>query len=97
VHFNRNRTAAREDYDVSGIQDGRILIAGGYGKIVRTAVDLSSAELFNPSTGAFSVTGSMTAPRSQHAAVLLPDGRVLAAGGLGNSAGYQSSADLFTP
>jgi hypothetical protein len=87
----------RENHTASLLPGGRILVAGGYGKIIRSAVDLSSAELYDPATGTFSSTGSMTAARSQHAAVSLPDGRVLAAGGLGNSAGYQSSAEFYTP
>src|SRR6185436_19847407 len=51
----------------------QVLIAGG---------ETDSAELFNPSSGAFTATGSMTVSRSAHTATLLPDGRVLIAGGV---------------
>lgn len=40
-----------------------------------------SAELYDPSTGRFSVTGSMRTPRDYFAGVVMRDGRVLVAGG----------------
>jgi hypothetical protein len=55
------------------LQNGQVLVAGG---------ETASAELYNPSTGAFAATGSMTVSRSGHTATLLPDGRVLIAGGV---------------
>jgi hypothetical protein len=56
-----------------------VLIAGG---ISPTGIE-SSAELYNPITGLFSVVGPMTTPRSNFTATLLDSttGRVLMAGG----------------
>jgi N-acetylneuraminic acid mutarotase len=80
------------------LADGTVLIAGGYGKSTgRTNNDLASAEIYNPASGTFAATGSMTATRNEHAAVLLTNGRVLAAGGLGTGVGYQASAEVYTP
>jgi hypothetical protein len=56
--------------------------------------------LYDPKTGTFSATGSMTALRSVHTATLLPDGRVLVAGGDDGgwiSGNFLASAELYDP
>jgi hypothetical protein len=59
-----------------------------------TGFALSSAELYSPSTGTWALTGSLANARAFHSATLLPNGRVLAAGGL--DAGVDlSSAELY--
>src|SRR5262245_27635050 len=52
--------------------NGRVLITGGWDGIHRGPS--SSAELFDPETGTFTATGSMTTGRGDHSATLLPDG-----------------------
>jgi hypothetical protein len=84
------------------LANGRVLIAGGVAPPVAgqgNSVNLASAELFNPSTGTFSVTGSLSTVRQGAAVALLPDGKVLFAGG-NNGSGYAnalSSAELYDP
>jgi acetyl-CoA carboxylase carboxyltransferase component len=56
----------------------------------------TSAELYDPKTGTFSPTGSMTTARSSHTATLLSDGRVLIAGVYAGSVA-QTSAELYAP
>ncbi|MGB8299150.1 MAG: hypothetical protein WCG85_27270 [Polyangia bacterium] len=51
------------------------LIVGGNGP------DTVSAELYNPAVGTFAATGAMIVDRSNHAATLLRNGKVLIAGG----------------
>ena len=57
---------------------------------------LTSAELYDPAIGTWSATGSLNTGRVYHTATLLPDGKVLVAGGLDNS-GCLTSAELYDP
>ena len=74
---------------------GNVLIAGGF--TGSPAVVLSSAELFNPMTKTFTATThSMTVVRQDHTATLLPNGKVLIAGGF-NGSNNLSSGELYDP
>jgi hypothetical protein len=79
------------------LSDGRVLFAGGDDGLA----SLSSAQLYNPSTGIFNSIGSMTTGREGHTATLLSDGRVLIAGGQSagntNSGTPFASAELYQP
>ena len=58
------------------------------------ASTLSSAELYDPASGTWSATGSLNTARYDHTATLLPNGKVLVAGGSGNG-GSLTSAELY--
>jgi hypothetical protein len=88
------------------LPDGRVLIAGGQGETRGSSGEppaLASAELYDPATGTFSPTGSMSTARCGLAAALLPDGRVLIVGGSGEIGGSSgeaqdlASAELYEP
>jgi len=65
------------------LPSGRVLISGGYEPFQPgvSGGDLASAELYDPATGLWQETASMTGPRTNHAAILLRTGEVLVAGG----------------
>ncbi len=76
------------------LQNGKVLIAGGTGNNNR----LASAELYDPSTDAFSRTGAMTRARGYgHTATVLQDGRVLIVGGYNEKEGTLASAEMYDP
>jgi hypothetical protein len=79
IRTRTNHTAIR-------LRDGRVLIDGGYGGGV--ADTNTTAELYDPRTGAFTPTGPMATgggqasePPERARAVLLADGRVVVTGG----------------
>jgi Galactose oxidase, central domain/Kelch motif len=90
-------TTARAFHTATLLSDGRVLIVGGNAGIWGfTGAIRASAEIYNPKTGTFSVTGPMTSARAWHTATLLSDGRVLMTGGV--NAGVQlASAELYDP
>jgi hypothetical protein len=79
------------------LQDGRVLVLGG--SSASAARDhLASAELFDPSTGKFTSAGKMLQGRVSATADLLPDGKVLIAGGWSSTPfGPLATAELFDP
>src|ERR1043166_4002772 len=79
------------------LRNGKVLIVGGTGGdavfIPGNCVCSATAELYDPSTGGFSFTGSLHVARAYHTATLLQNGKVLVTGG-----GIPtSSAELYDP
>jgi len=75
------------------LPNGEVLIAGG----ADTNGLIPAAELYDPSSGAFRLTGSLNTPRLGQTATLLPNGEVLIAGGVDSAGNYLSSAELYNP
>lgn len=73
--------------------NSKVLMVGG---VDSSNTPLASAELYDPSTGAFAPTSSMTTARILHKATLLADGRVLITGGR-NGTQNLASAELYDP
>src|SRR5712691_3460542 len=89
--FTGSLNTARYSHSATLLQDGRVLVAGGYDtNLVRT----HSAELYDPATGSWSVTRSLNIGRVYQSAILLPNGKVLVVGGL-SAGGLELTAELY--
>jgi len=102
-----NMMSRRVGHSSTLLPDGTVLVAGGEtdscsGNACFFAGTVTSAELYQPSTGSFTAAGSMTASRELQTATLLKDGRVLIAGGvayggIGIFYGSLGTAEIYTP
>ena len=90
-------TAARTYHEAPRLADGRVLVTGGDpAGWIYDGPFLASAELYDPKTGKFTTTGSMTDTLTNHTATLLSDGRVLIAGGYDGRVDV-ASAEIYDP
>jgi hypothetical protein len=86
----------RGELGVVPLPGGKVLIAGGYTFTPKGAA-LASAEIFDPTTGAFTAAHEMKAARDGPAAAALPNGKVLLSGGDNSAFEALKSAELFDP
>jgi Tol biopolymer transport system component len=91
---------ARVDHTATLLRNGKVLVAGGVTVQIPLGAALASAELYDPASSSWTATGSMTSSRAGSTATLLPDGKVLVAGGYCCGLGGRSalaSAELYDP
>jgi uncharacterized repeat protein (TIGR02543 family) len=81
-------TSPRYLHSASLLPNGQVLVAGGWASTCCSSngqpgaqYPLTSSELWNPSTGIWTATGSMANPHAAHTATVLNTGNVLVAGG----------------
>ncbi|WP_233261598.1 kelch repeat-containing protein [Vitiosangium sp. GDMCC 1.1324] len=80
------------------LANGKVLVVGGSRYESSEVTALATAEIYDPSSGTWSATGSMSTPRYHHTATLLPDGKVLVAGGRSYNGGFSlTTAELYDP
>jgi hypothetical protein len=91
-------TSRRHKHGVVLLEDGRVLVAGGSDERDGHGV-YSSAEIYDPASGAFTAAGDMGSPRYKFldAVVRLADGRVLLAGGAPTAELFDPAAQAFSP
>ena len=97
-----NLNTARCGHTATLLASGKVLVVGGNGRDCSSIHPntLDSAELYDPVTGSWSVTGSLKQPRTNHTATLLPSGLVLVVGGVVASAtsfDTIGTAELYDP
>ncbi|WP_018682977.1 fibronectin type III domain-containing protein [Actinokineospora enzanensis] len=94
---------ARDFHTLTTMADGKVLAVGGapssdQGKL---NTNILTAEIWDPATEQWSTAASMAVPRQYHqTALLMPDGRVLVAGGghhISATVPGQLSAQIYSP
>jgi len=78
--YTGNLNTARINHTATLLPNGKVLVAGGF-RNVFDRNSLNSSELYDPATGKWSSTGSLNTARDGQTATLLPNGKVLVAGG----------------
>jgi N-acetylneuraminic acid mutarotase len=92
-------TGGRADHLAVRLADGRVLIAGGWSSLNSWSSALDTAQIYSPNAGAgtWASAGTMTSRRAYGAAALLPNGKVLIAGGAKSSTESALVAEVFDP
>ncbi|HTR60797.1 MAG TPA: kelch repeat-containing protein, partial [Candidatus Binataceae bacterium] len=103
---------ARVGATATMLRNGKILVAGGYyygignstapvtcenGNTSQPQFITNTAEIYDPTTGTFSATGNMSIPRTYHTATLLPNGKVLVAGGYDGCEDARGKTEIYDP
>jgi hypothetical protein len=94
-----NMNTPRYSHTATLLSNGQVLIVGGFGLVQTQGLTgpgvVSADDLYDPTTGTFTATGSMnTPPRYEHAAKLLTNNLVLVTGGDDGSSAL-NTADLY--
>src|ERR1035438_8273638 len=93
---NSPMITARYGHTVTLLPNGKLLAAGGCStNFIPSLNYLSTAELYDPANGTWTVTGSQAAPRVFHTATLLPSGQPAAGARSIPSLNYLSTAELY--
>jgi Galactose oxidase, central domain/Kelch motif len=92
--------SGRFSHTATLLPNGKVLIAGGFvfTPTLSGGYAITSAELYDPVSGTWTITGSLDKQRYEHTATLLPNGNVLVAGSSGYL-GYNppASTELYHP
>jgi uncharacterized protein (TIGR03437 family) len=93
-----NLNTPRSGNTATLLANGKVLVAGGLDRTRPPFSSINIAELYDPATGTWSNTGNLNTERASHTATLLPNGKVLVAGGFTNNFEIDlSSAELYDP
>jgi uncharacterized protein YjdB len=95
-----NPVKTRYFHTATLLPNGKVLVAGGEHCDGNGCDATASAELYDPVTQTFAATGNLMTARMYHSATLLPNGKVLIAGGgyfTGNGLVTLASTELYDP
>jgi VCBS repeat-containing protein len=91
--------AARHGHVAVRLRDGRVLVAGGFSFNTPLGTHPLGAEIYDPAAETFTPAGSLNVGRLHADAALLPDGKVLIAGGATAVGAFTTlnSAEVYDP
>ena len=94
-----NLIVPRENHSATLLNNGMVLLAGGDDVLLGGvgAGVVASAELYDPTSGTFINTGTMSTARSGQTGTLLNNGKVLIAGGIDSNVNSLTTAELYDP
>jgi WD40 repeat protein len=97
--FTGSMNLGRGSHTATLLPNGQVLVAGGFNNNFITPTNyLSSAELYDPTTGSWTNTSVLNFARRGHGAVLLNNGKVLVMGGAGPGSSFSlATAELYNP
>jgi hypothetical protein len=87
----------REGHTATLLLNGKVLVVGGERYDGTHFFSVGSTELYDPATGIWTLGGSLNEAHEWHTATLLPNGKVLVAGGFNDDAWQLYSAELYDP
>jgi hypothetical protein len=83
----------RMDFNAAILPDGKVFVVGGRSDFDSTPTPVLTPEIFDPQTSTWDMVDAHQKPRRYHStAILLPDARVLVAGG-----DFQPSGEIYSP
>jgi hypothetical protein len=88
---------ARASHSSTLLNNGMVLIAGGFAGSGGEYSPYRTAELYDPNSGTFQSVAEMSIGRSGHTATLLKNGKVLIVGGWTGRYDLRGSAEIFDP
>lgn len=103
--FTGSLVNGRYGHSATLLGNGKVLVVGGFDSYCICSRPVTTAEIFDPATGSFSLAGAPQVPRAYHTATRLGDGTVLIVGGVqgvpdllaGGSVLALSSAEIYEP
>ncbi len=92
----------RRQQNLTILANGEVMVTGGHsagGQIQASATAaVYAGEIWNPGTRTWRTVASMARRREYHSsALLLPDGRLVAAGGTCNACSLEKNAEIYSP
>ena len=95
--FTGSLNIGRQGHTATLLQSGKVLVAGGCAGICGIDVAVDRAELYDPATGIWTLTGKLHMARFEHTATLLQSGKVLVIGGWIGEFNVHVDAELYDP